>query len=234
MQALAAATSKTANAFGLNDRGKIRAGLRADLLLVAGDPSANIFATRQITHVWKNGYQIARDSAALLAPKVANDPQVGRFDIDTRAPFGAWTATSDQMAGGMSIGDIEWVKGGALGTAGALQVSGEIKAGFAYPWAGAMFMLADAMAPVDATGKTELVFQVRGDGREYLLMLFSGESAQGIPISQSFKTTADWQSIKIPLADFNGAELASLRGLAWSADSREGSFEFWLDEVELR
>ena len=65
-------------------------------------------------------------------------------------------------------------------------------------------------------------------------MLFSGESAQGIPFTQSFKTTADWQEIWMLLTDFNGADLANLRGLAWTAAAPEGEFKFWIDEVELR
>ena len=40
--ALAAATSAIARAFRMNDRGRIRTGMRADLLLVDGDPLANI------------------------------------------------------------------------------------------------------------------------------------------------------------------------------------------------
>ncbi|MGP4099577.1 amidohydrolase family protein [Nonomuraea sp. KM90] len=54
-EALAAATSVTAGCFGLADRGRIAAGLRADLLLVDGDPTADITATRAIAGVWRGG-----------------------------------------------------------------------------------------------------------------------------------------------------------------------------------
>jgi imidazolonepropionase-like amidohydrolase len=54
-QALAAATSKTAEHFGLTDRGRITPGLRADLVLVAGDPTLDITATRRIQQVWCAG-----------------------------------------------------------------------------------------------------------------------------------------------------------------------------------
>jgi imidazolonepropionase-like amidohydrolase len=53
--ALAAATSVPARAFGFHDRGRIAPGLRADLLLVEGDPTADIRATRRIAGVWKLG-----------------------------------------------------------------------------------------------------------------------------------------------------------------------------------
>ncbi|MFG3259786.1 amidohydrolase family protein [Streptomyces sp. NPDC048172] len=54
-EALAAATSVPARRFGLTDRGRIAPGLRADLLLVHGDPTTDITATRSIAGVWRGG-----------------------------------------------------------------------------------------------------------------------------------------------------------------------------------
>lgn len=63
VESLAAATSEPARAFGLRDRGRIAAGLRADLLLVNGDPTTNIAATRDIVGIWKLGVPHVRKSA---------------------------------------------------------------------------------------------------------------------------------------------------------------------------
>jgi imidazolonepropionase-like amidohydrolase len=60
VQALAGATSIPARIFHLSDRGRIREGLRADLVLVQGDPTTNILATRQIVAVWKKGVPVDR------------------------------------------------------------------------------------------------------------------------------------------------------------------------------
>jgi imidazolonepropionase-like amidohydrolase len=59
-QALAAGTRLPAERFGLKDRGRIAPGLRADLVLVDGDPTSDIKATRAISRVFKNGYQVDR------------------------------------------------------------------------------------------------------------------------------------------------------------------------------
>jgi imidazolonepropionase-like amidohydrolase len=59
-QALAAATSVPAHAFRLDDRGQISPGMRADLLLVQGDPTTNIVDTRNIVAVWKAGVRVQR------------------------------------------------------------------------------------------------------------------------------------------------------------------------------
>ncbi|MEX2970547.1 amidohydrolase family protein [Streptomyces sp. C184] len=56
-EALRAATSLPARHFGLTDRGAIAPGLRADLVLVDGDPLADIRATRAISRVWCGGIE---------------------------------------------------------------------------------------------------------------------------------------------------------------------------------
>ena len=50
-EALHAATGAAADRFGLPDRGRIAPGLRADLLLVDGDPTTDVTATRSILAV---------------------------------------------------------------------------------------------------------------------------------------------------------------------------------------
>jgi imidazolonepropionase-like amidohydrolase len=59
-EALAAATSRVADAFRLQDRGRIAPGRRADLVLVRGDPTRDITATRDILRVWRSGVEFDR------------------------------------------------------------------------------------------------------------------------------------------------------------------------------
>ena len=60
VQALTAATSAPARAFRLTDRGRIAPGLRADLVLVDGDPTRDVVAARRIVTVWKRGVAVER------------------------------------------------------------------------------------------------------------------------------------------------------------------------------
>jgi imidazolonepropionase-like amidohydrolase len=62
-EALAAATSAPARAYGLHDRGRIAPGRHADLVLVNGDPTADVRATRDIAGVWKRGVRCPRPAA---------------------------------------------------------------------------------------------------------------------------------------------------------------------------
>jgi imidazolonepropionase-like amidohydrolase len=74
-EALRAATSSPAREFSLIDRGRIENGRRADLLLVKGDPTKDIRATRDIVGVWKAGIAIDRDAVAKMAAQSRKNTQ---------------------------------------------------------------------------------------------------------------------------------------------------------------
>jgi imidazolonepropionase-like amidohydrolase len=56
LEALRSATSVPARAFGLEGRGCLQPGCRADLVLIDGNPLADIRDTVRIDAVWKNGF----------------------------------------------------------------------------------------------------------------------------------------------------------------------------------
>jgi len=247
-EALAAATSVPARRFALGDRGNIAPGQRADLFMVDGDPTRDILATRAIAQVWKNGYAVERAqpkagaTAIPVGEALPADTLVSDFDAELAAnaagllpaAFGAgWMQTTDQMAGGASVVTVGRGAGGANGSAGALDVSGEIKTGFAFPWSGVMFFPSKVpMQLADLSSRSELVFQARGDGRRYQLMLFHG--SQQMPSMQSFEAGPEWKEIRIPLKGFNGADLARVRAIAFTAGQPTGAFAFRIDRVELK
>ncbi|KFY08790.1 hypothetical protein V492_05909 [Pseudogymnoascus sp. VKM F-4246] len=57
---LHAATSLPAKHFGLNDRGIIEVGKRADIILLARDPIQDIRATRSIQRIWCGGIEVQK------------------------------------------------------------------------------------------------------------------------------------------------------------------------------
>jgi len=235
VEALAAATSVPADAFGLSDRGRIAPGLRADLVLVEGDPGTDISATTAIVGVWKNGHPVPLEFAAATAATLPSGMLSG-FDgdgLDAAHGIG-WVPTSDRMAGGSSDVSLARIAGGADGSDGALRVAGRITSQAAQPWAGAMYVPAtEMMQPVDARALGELVFRARGDGRQYAVLVFSGQ-AMGLPAVQSFTPGPDWGEVRLALADFAGADFATLRAIAFTAGAPDGEFSIDLDAVEIR
>lgn len=59
IDALRSATSNISRAFNLKDKGFVKEGLPADLVLIKGDPTTNIKDIYNIVRVWKNGSVIA-------------------------------------------------------------------------------------------------------------------------------------------------------------------------------
>lgn len=237
-QALVAATSGPAAAFGLGDRGRIAPGLRADLVLVDGDPLADIAATRAIATIWKNGRAIDRAHAPADAPAAVALRTGALSDFDAGAPDArqglGWSPTTDRIAGGASDVQLLPAAPGASASAGALRIAGTVVAGAPWPWAGALYSPgATQMQAVDARGVRELVFQARGDGREYAVLLFSGPMG-GLPAMQPFTPGAEWQEVRIALADFRSADLGQLRAFAFTAGLPAGEFALEIDTVELR
>lgn len=94
-EALAAATSRTAACFGLSDRGWIRPGLRADLLLVDGRPDEHIADTQRIAAVWRRGERATLDSyvgsAAEQAGLAMLQAQTDKVIAEIQARLPQWT-----------------------------------------------------------------------------------------------------------------------------------------------
>jgi imidazolonepropionase-like amidohydrolase len=61
LDALKAATSVAAAAYRLTGHGRIVRGARADMILVKGDPTTDILATRNIVSIWKCGQPLGRE-----------------------------------------------------------------------------------------------------------------------------------------------------------------------------
>jgi imidazolonepropionase-like amidohydrolase len=65
VEALRSATSLPTQRFSLDDRGRIAPGLRADILMVEGDPTTDISSTLSIARVWRRGVEADRSKVAV-------------------------------------------------------------------------------------------------------------------------------------------------------------------------
>ena len=248
-EALAAATSVTADAFGLVDRGRVARGRRADLLLVEGDPTEDVAATRAVVGVWKGGVRIDRDAyrAGIEARRGAAETEARRLaeaeaalvsDFETEdlsVAFGQpWVVSTDAMAGGSSEAELRVSEGGAAGSVHALLVEGEVRAGFAFPWAGAMFMPgAEPFAGADLRNKPTLHFFAKGEGGPYRVQVFCENLGQ-IPAERPLEVGPEWQAYAFDLAVFNGCDAGGVQAVVFSAGPGPGTFAFFLDEVMFR
>jgi imidazolonepropionase-like amidohydrolase len=248
-EALAAATSVPAKQFGLEDRGTIAPGKRADLLLVDGDPTTDIRATRKIVGVWKLGVAVDRNayraevekqraeaSRPASVPAGAKAGLVSDFeDGKPSATFGAgWQVSTDNLRGGKSKASMKVVENGAQKSKGALLIEGEVDAGLPYAWAGAMFFPGEApMSPADLSSKKQISFWAKADGRTYSVMLFA-PSKFFAPIIQTFVPGAEWKQFTFKLAQFDGYDCHDLAGLFIGTGLPAGKFALQIDNVSFQ
>jgi imidazolonepropionase-like amidohydrolase len=243
--ALQAATSAPAKAFRLNDRGAIRQGYKADLLLVEGDPSIDITATRRIVEIWKEG-EIVSPLRMLKAQQVAQEkmqkkssvalPADGRISLFSKAklasPFGfGWVPSNDAPMGGKSSIELVLAEPDANGQ-NPLIIKSSIRAGFAFPWAGVVFFPADKpMQAADLSAANTLKFKVKGDGQAYNV----GFTMQGsfIPMNQRFTAGAEWQEISLPFSQFKGLDASRVTMLSFNAGPAVGDYQFQIMDVRL-
>lgn len=236
VEALGAATAAPARAFRLADRGRIAPGLRADLLLVDGDPTTDITATRDIVAVWSRGRRVDRDGFrdrnARATAAAARSPAVGLvsdFDDGTGATsFGSgWSASTDAIVGGASEVTIAYRDG-------AMSLRGEARKNpKGFVWAGALFSPGPGlMQPADLGAAREIVFRARaGVAGAYAVMLFS-ESRGPVPAVQGIQVGAEWAEHRLTLRSF-GLDGSDLTGLFIGA-VQPGRFELLIDEVAFR
>ena len=231
-EALTAATATTADVFHLADRGRIAPGLRADLVLIDGDPTADIAVTRKIAGVWKQGRPIDREAYRAevrrkneAVAKARNAPPppgserglIADFEGEraaTKTAFGAgWMVSTDAMMGGKSKAAMTVVEGGAEHSKHALKINGTIAGTSAQRWAGVFFSPgATPMSPANLSGKSGLSFWARGDGKTATVMVFS--QARGfIPVIKTFVPGKEWKQFRFAWKDFDGLDGTQTLGL---------------------
>lgn len=241
VQALKAASSQTSKRFSLGQRGHITKGSRADLVILNGNPTQDITNSLAIHSIFKNGKLVNRSIAKTVASNshFLATSLLGNFDAAEPAAFKsiqgfAWSQTDDSIANGKST---SWVKriqrDTGEQTGGALFVSGEVKAGFPYPWSGAS--VGSFRPPIQSYNildKQKITFDIKGTPGRYRVMFFSSVN-QGIPPSQSFVITQDWQTISLLLTNFTGLDANNFSGLAIVAGPAPTKYEYTVDNVSL-
>jgi len=243
-EALAAATSVPAQAFRLPQRGRIVKGYKADLLLVEGNPVADIQATRRIVEVWKDGTPVTAlrtaqlkavaDEALAQRGKALALPPEGRISLFSPerlgSPFGmGWVASTDSFMGGKSAATLTFTEADGQQAA---QVTASVRQGFAYPWAGLAFIPGEQpMQAADLSAAKVLRFRVRGDGQNYSVAMMS--KGVTIPVNQPFTAGEAWTEVELPLSAFKGVDAGALTMIAFNAGPKPGDYQFQIADVRL-
>ena len=248
VEALKAATSRPASIFGLADRGRIATGLRADLVLVEGDPTTDILATRRILAVWKQGQSVDREAyrqhvlqqyredEERAAPQHGASGQISDFEHGRMQSFfgSGWSLWTDTRRGGKSTARAEVVPGGADGSGFSLAVTGELVpvSPFLPLEAGMYLALGEAAGmPTNLSAWTGITFEIKADSRRYSLAIDAGYPLKAWPKIE-FVAESSWQHMHIPFAVFGAINTHRFRGVLFTATD-PGPFRFQIDRVRL-
>jgi imidazolonepropionase-like amidohydrolase len=223
--------------------GSVAPGKVADLVLLDGDPLADIANTRKVALVVSRGRiydrgaidKLLDEAAAAASPSAP--PALGLisdFDDGTTAVrFGAgWSTSTDAIAGGKATATLTPVGEGAHGSKGALAVRGTIPAGdIPQAWAGAQLWPGAArFQPADLSRCKGLAFYARGDGKRYTVALFTQRTGFR-PLVQEFTAGATWQRFHFPFAAFANSDGKDVTAIVFMGGSAPGDISFSLDDV---
>jgi imidazolonepropionase-like amidohydrolase len=252
-EALSAATALPARFFRLNDRGRIAPGLRADLVLVKGDPTRNILATRSIVGVWKEGQSLDRNAYRALVARQKQEvaergkqspPEgsAGGLISDFEGPDGSapkagfgsgWQESTDKYVGGNSGVKYAIASGGANGSKGALKITGTVSDKAQPRWAGVLFCPGKTMmAPANLSSKKAISFWAKGDGKTYNVMLFA-QSFGYRPIQKEFSAGGEWKLYRMAIKDFSGCDGTDIMAVFFGGSPAAGAFELQIDDVRF-
>jgi hypothetical protein len=187
------------------------------------------------------------EGGELAAPRPA--PRLG--DVEgTEEDSRLWQGIDDVVAGGVSTGKLEVVKGGAAGTAHALHFTGNVVLKeFPFPYAGLGRPLArgkdgEAVA-ADLSGYKGLEFWARGDGKKYYVRLSDTEVRDYDYHHFVFTAGPAWKRFRVPFADLKqfswGKQVPwtgkHVRDLSFTSYSEPGTaagkIDLYVDEVAL-
>src|SRR6187399_18954 len=177
---------------------------------------------------------VSEAPAGVAAPAVA---VIADFDHGSAAaPYGTgWVAAADDSQGGNSKSSQRVIDGGAAGSKGALEVTGEVGNALQYPFAGTMFFPEGIpmQGLMDYSGKKTLSFQTRGDGGRYKVLVLSGTPMISIPLMIDFEAGAEWHEVRLEIANLGAADFKRVRGIGIGSMGPTGPFRFEIDDVRV-
>lgn len=246
--ALRAATSLPATAFSLPERGFIKVGMRADLLLV--ENGHDLLTLTRPLQVWKNGYaRLGTEPTQASTAKALTLGTLADFSQSEMPNQGlAVSATSDEMMHGSSVAKLTWHSDGYV------QVHGNLSMDSQFPWAGVSYLPGasfeqganflqgssisfDLRISATAQGKSTSAADIAAAktagaaSTQIQLMIFTNGSMQ--PELRTLTINDTWQSHSLKLSELSQTDTSQINMILWSA-KQPGDFSFDIDNIKLQ
>ncbi len=237
-QIIHSATGAASVYFPIGQRGLLKKGAMASMILLDGNVFENIKYTTHIDRIWKNGiiynrktHKASEHSNIKIAPAM-----ISNFNDsikETALPGGSIFATSDQYASGQSTVSLQQgAKQG--GNDRFISIKGEIKKGAMFRWAGISYLpQSNQQIGVDLSGVDALSFSAKSTKptQEITVMLF--QKGAFIPSNYNLQLSDQWQTYQIKMSNFTSIDLSDITNISIVVTEPLGAFEFVVDNMEF-
>jgi hypothetical protein len=240
--ALRAATSLPATAFNLPERGFIKVGMRADLLLV--ENGHDLLTLTRPVQVWKNGYaRLGTGPTQASSAKALTLGTLADFSNSEMPNQGlAVSATSDEMMHGSSVAKLTWHPDGYV------QVHGKLNMDSQFPWAGVSYLPGASLEQgANFQQGSSISFDLKINGvrvaenpkatklppstTQIQLMIFTNGIMQ--PELRTLTIGDTWQTHSLKLSELTQTDTSQINMILWSA-KQPGDFSFDIDNIKLQ
>jgi len=248
LQAITAATGASARAVKVAaDRGTIAPGMRADLVLLGGNPLEDIHDIEKVERVFLNGRELDRPglAAQIATPELTPIPARKAVSLvddmegaEGRTQLG--TLRVDSFDYGSDHSKILFTRTLRSASDHALLFQARMSEK-PRPYARLDLPLSPgAVEPVDASAFHGVEFEARGDG-EYRLMVPVRSARDRSAFSAKFGASAEWKRIRIPFSELKQPSTAEK--VKWSGRdllmltfeiARPADGEGWLELDNVR
>ncbi|MBV1910550.1 MAG: amidohydrolase family protein [Kangiellaceae bacterium] len=257
-QAIHSATGAASKVFPIGERGLLKVGNYATMLLIDGNPFDSnrkdaIKDSQKINRIWKNGVEFNR--LVTTQSSINSTAETKKFSPGLITDFNhqltltnmgsGLSKTTDQYAGGKSVVKVKlsaMSERGLIDTSSSsassaaanqyLHVSGETRKGFMFPWAGIGYLLGKNMQNgVDLSAIKAIRFKAKAGAQTNKLSVLLFQSGNMQPIQKEFKLTTEWQTYRLELNKLNRFNLSDVSNISFVKSQSLGPFEFMLDDL---
>ncbi|AHH95273.1 hypothetical protein KALB_1903 [Kutzneria albida DSM 43870] len=204
-EALRSATSAPAEVFGLADRGRIAPGLRADLLLVHGNPTADVRHTRRIRGVWVAGEPVRHDVWRARLERIESRLSTRPAHPSGPLPTDRWKPLTDGSSRAVLTMRPE-----------SLCVDTEVQpsAGWQVCFAGTSYTISDAEDGTNLSDSKEITLTVRADQPCVLAASLDAGYPLKPPVVVPVPVGTEFQRHTLSLSAFGPVDLRTWRDMA--------------------
>lgn len=239
-QAIHAATGAVGQRYPVGKRGTLSKGVLASMILIDGNPFKEITDSQKIARIWKNGSELNRltfDHSSSTTDKFKAGLITDFSQHLNKTEIGTGLGeTTDKITGGQSVVQLTLVNSDEKIDSNNqhLQVSGEVKQGFMFPWSGFAYLLGkDMQSGVDLSGLESITFKAKSSSQTSKLSVLLFQTGSFRPVQRDIELSNTWQTYRVNFSELSNLDLTDMANISFVRSQVIGEFEFMIDDIRF-